>query len=168
MAANEKQLEKVTLTLTNKMAGSRGPPVGPPGRRATKVSIKWQETSISCLRQTSQVNTHARACTPTCSAADLTHIQSHPASVVSMATDFNLINWVENCETDARSISRLIPPLPFAGMYRTFHELLEVYQTIVKLTQTHTLSVYTSLCDSTNLYILPFSVSAKGICDLAD
>lgn len=25
MAANEKQLEKVTLTLTNKMAGSRGP-----------------------------------------------------------------------------------------------------------------------------------------------
>lgn len=55
----------------------------------------------------------------------------------------------------ARSISGLIPALPFAGTYRAFHELLEVYQIIVKLTHTHTHTVYYSLCDSTNLYRLP-------------
>lgn len=139
MAANEKQLEKVTLTLTDKMAGSRGPRSVCPAAERQKFQLNDRKHQFT--PNIAGKHTHP----PTSSAADLPHIQSHPASLVSMATDFNLINWVENCETDARSISGLIPSLSFAGMYRAFHELLEVYQITVKLTHTHSLYVYLSL-----------------------
>lgn len=125
------------------MAGSRGagelgPPVGLPG-------------NINLMFTPNIAGKHTHA--PTYSAADLLHIQSHPASLVSMVTDFNLINWVENCETDARSISGLIPSLPFAGMSHAFHELLQVFQITVKLTHTHTLSICIPLSVTLPIYI---------------
>lgn len=97
MAANEKQLEKVTLTLTNKMAGSWGAP-GWSARPPRDKSFNEMTGNINLVFTPNIAGEHAhtRAHTPTCSAADLTRSQSHPASLVSMATDFNLINWVEN------------------------------------------------------------------------
>lgn len=102
MAANEKQLGKVTLTLTNKMVGSQAGPL----TTAHKVPIRQQKHQSNIYGYITGKHT------PTCSAANLTPIQSHPGSPVSMATDFNHIIWGENCKMDARSVNRLIPSPP--------------------------------------------------------
>lgn len=165
MAANEKQLEKVTLTLTNKMAGSRGPPVGPPGRRATKVSIKWQETSISCLRQTSQVNTqtYALRCWP----------NAHPVTpcIPCFHGDWFQSHKLGRKLRNGREEDKQFDPTPplrwdvscISWAFGSVSDNCETYTH----TQTHTLYIYLSLWQYQSIHS-PFSVSAKGICDLAD
>lgn len=127
MAANEKQLEKVTLTLTNKTVGSQAGPLA----ATSKLSIRQQEhQSNTC--------TYIRGRhTPTRSAANRARIQSHPGSPVSTATDFNRINWGESFR-NGHEECKIFNPLHSARLFQAFHVHLEVYKT----THTHTLWLY--------------------------
>lgn len=99
MAANEKQLKekkREKMTLTDKMVGSQDRP---------DCLQLHQSSAYSKHRRQSNTHTHTYTCT--CSVADLTYISLHPQCLVSMATDFSLSNWAENCVTNVRREKKL-------------------------------------------------------------